>query len=218
MTDRFHAIIDDQTMIRFEPKSIVFDQGEENFAWFEVVEGAVRLCRYLEDGTRHIDRFALAGDILGTNSEVYSASAETLQPTVLRRHALSGMDGEWLNAHAAQAIASLEQSVLLLRRPSAIQRIAAFIDRLVSRIGRGDIVDLPMSRVDIADHLGLTPSTVSRSLGTLARMGIIETDGLHRISAIDRRRLALLGGLDDPSSLIVDRDDTRLFGLAGATL
>jgi CRP/FNR family nitrogen fixation transcriptional regulator len=77
---------------------------------------------------------------------------------------------------------SLERAqdhMLLLGRKSALEKIATFLLDLSERLG-DDQVDLPMSRTDIADHLGLTIETVSRTLTQLERQHVIELPAHRR--------------------------------------
>ena len=82
----------------------------------------------------------------------------------------------------------------MLGRKTAIEKIATFLIDLADRSPDGDHVDLPMSRTDIADYLGLTIETVSRSLTQLERQGIIGLPA-HRRSIVlrDKRELERLG-------------------------
>jgi CRP/FNR family nitrogen fixation transcriptional regulator len=79
--------------------------------------------------------------------------------------------------------------MLLLGRKSAVEKIATFLLDLSARTG-DDAVELPMSRTDIADHLGLTIETVSRSLTQLERQRVIEVPA-HRRSIVLRNKAAL---------------------------
>lgn len=79
---------------------------------------------------------------------------------------------------------------MLLGRKSAKERIASFLLGLAERLDAAGVVDLPMSRADIADHLGLTVESVSRSLTQLERAGIIELPA-HRRTVVLRDKAAL---------------------------
>jgi CRP/FNR family transcriptional regulator, nitrogen fixation regulation protein len=57
---------------------------------------------------------------------------------------------------------------MLLLVKSAQQRVACFLLEMSKRLGAGEAVELPMSRQDIADYLGLTIETVSRTMSQLA--------------------------------------------------
>jgi len=82
---------------------------------------------------------------------------------------------------------------LLLGRMTAPERIAAFLIEMFERRERPKAVELPMSRIDIADYLGLTIETVCRTLSTFRRDGIIAVPNPHRIEFLDRAALEEIG-------------------------
>ena len=79
---------------------------------------------------------------------------------------------------ASHELAAAQDQMMLLGRKSARERVVSFILMLsnsATRHGRlGDPVFLPMSRNDIADYLGLTTETVSRTVTLLKKQGLIE--------------------------------------------
>ncbi len=95
---------------------------------------------------------------------------------------------------AADDLALEHRQMLLLGRMKATERVASFLLDQMTRVQPRGIqwprVYLPMSRSDIADHLGLTTETVSRALGTLTRLGIIAAPNLHEITILQEERLA----------------------------
>jgi CRP/FNR family nitrogen fixation transcriptional regulator len=82
-----------------------------------------------------------------------------------------------------------QNHMLLLGRKSALEKIATFLLDLAERTAHGDAVDLPMSRSDIADHLGLTIETVSRSFTQLERQGVIELPTARRVMLSNKNAL-----------------------------
>ncbi|TAJ90846.1 helix-turn-helix domain-containing protein [Reyranella sp.] len=176
----------------------VLRKGEELFAegdaadWFyKVMTGAIRTSKLLSDGRRQIGAFHLAGEIFGLEAgEVHRFTAEALAgATVLafRRTCLelSAHDSEALREEVlASAIRSLDRAqehMLLLGRKTAQEKVAAFLLDMADRMldGEGPF-ELPMSRSDIADYLGLTIETVSRTLSQFTR------DSLIRLPAASR--------------------------------
>jgi CRP/FNR family nitrogen fixation transcriptional regulator len=89
-----------------------------------------------------------------------------------------------------RALERAQNHMLLLGRKSAMERIATFLLDLAGRISENGQFDLPMSRIDIADYLGLTIETVSRSFTQLERQGAIEVP-VHRRSIVLRDTAAL---------------------------
>lgn len=177
----------------------VFGEGEPADQVFKVVSGAVRGFRVLADGRRQICDFYLPGDIFGLDlGETYRIAAEALCDTVLivaRRSLL----GEGRDPAAARALFNLameqlrrgQELALTLGRRSARERMGCFLLDLESRLGESACLDLPMSRQDIADHLGLTIETVSRTLTQMQNAGLVRISGARSVEL--RQRQALSG-------------------------
>jgi CRP/FNR family transcriptional regulator len=194
------ALGDLKHIVHYKRKAVLFDQGERADCVHIVTEGGVRLYKTMPDGRRQIIGFALPGDLLGLaidNSNAYSA--EALIATSACRFSRKAF-GELLDQmpHLLQrmhAMMSHELSIaqdhmMLLGQYSARQKVAAFVLQVRDRWrmnGASVHVPLPMSRQDIADYLGLSIETVSRTLGRLERMKllVVVPDGV-RILDIDR--------------------------------
>ncbi|WP_198598340.1 Crp/Fnr family transcriptional regulator [Mangrovicella endophytica] len=153
-----------------------------------VIEGCLRLYRILPDGQRVIVGFAFKGEMLGLSSpHVYAYTAEAVTPVRLGRVAMSRfreiVDGstvlrpQFLDL-LCEEMREARRHMILVARLSADERIASFLLSAARRLGtdRDDrvVVDLPMQRLDIADHLGLTIETVCRVLSRHKRAGTIE--------------------------------------------
>jgi CRP-like cAMP-binding protein len=85
-----------------------------------------------------------------------------------------------------------EDHVLTLGRRSAAERVASFLLDLAERLGGRDEIALPMSRQDIADYLGLTIETVSRTLTQLQTRGFIRAEGCRQLRLQRRATLSEL--------------------------
>lgn len=178
----------------------IFAEGNRAAYFYKVVSGAVRTFKLLSDGRRQIDAFHLAGDIFGLESgDEHRFSAEALGEATIVAYrrcsldVLASRDQAFANQVIASMMRSLERAqnhMLLLGRKHALEKIATFLLVLSERLTEDGHVDLPMSRIDIADHLGLTIETVSRSLTQLERRGIIELPA-HRRSIVLRDKAAL---------------------------
>lgn len=190
----------------------VLTKGEELFAegdaaeyFYKVVSGAIRTCKLLSDGRRQIDAFHLAGDIFGLEfGTEYRFTAETLGDATLVAYRRSRL-GELTAADpafAGQVLTSMmkclrraQDHMLLLGRKTAQEKIATFLLDMAKRISSDDEhLELPMQRSDIADHLGLTIETVSRTLTCFVRQGLIYVRTGSR--SIDIRNIAALRKLD----------------------
>ena len=114
--------------------------------------------------------------------------------------------GDFVDAHprmerqlyclAARQLGAAGDQMVLLGRKTALERLASFIIELRERSVRGGrndaMVDLPMSRSDIADYLGLTKETVSRLLARLRARGLIRLAAIDRVEILDPAGLARL--------------------------
>jgi CRP/FNR family transcriptional regulator, nitrogen fixation regulation protein len=168
----------------------VFGEADPADYFYKVVSGAVRTYKVLNDGRRQIGAFYLPGDIFGLEvGEVHSFSAEAVNDSVVlivKRSAvvaLATCDGDvaqQLWALTGRELQRAQKHVLLLIK-SAQERVAAFLLEMATRFAACDEVDLPMSRQDIADYLGLTIETVSRTLTQLENAAAIELASARRI-------------------------------------
>jgi CRP/FNR family nitrogen fixation transcriptional regulator len=182
----------------FSKDQQVFCEGGSTDFIYRVVSGAVRVTRLLADGRRQISDFYLPGDVFGVELDAMrSASAEALGETVLvvarRSNLTSDPDhGARMWRHASRELRRCRDHVLTLGRRSAAERLAGFLIDLAQRLDADDAFDLPMGRQDIADYLGLTIETVSRTMTQLQNEGLIALPGARRVRL---RRPAALADL-----------------------
>jgi CRP/FNR family transcriptional regulator, anaerobic regulatory protein len=174
--------------VHFLPRETAFAQEELTTSFLNLLEGVMRLYKLLPDGRRQIVGFALPGDFLGLpTSAHHSFSADAIGPVTVCRFprasfALFIEDKPHLlrriNELMARELSHAHDHMVLLGRRSAEEKVASFVlawrDRL-ARLGTAtSTVPLPMGRQDIADFLGLTIETVSRTFTKLERDGLIE--------------------------------------------
>lgn len=169
--------------MRYERNEEVFGQDEPAEYVYRVVSGAVRTMRFSSDGRRQILGFHLPGDVFGLEiGDCYSLSAEAVAASdvvMVRRSALEKAAHE--DARAARSLLQLtsaqladaREHALVLGRRGAGERVAAFLLQLANRFVAKRELDLPMSRADIADYLGLTIETVSRAFSEFERNAAI---------------------------------------------
>lgn len=184
--------------MHFAPDSSLYEEGDEAGCFYKVVSGVVRTCRFSSDGRRHIDAFYKAGDIFGFElgaEHRFSAEAVTACAVLpCRRRGLeeaAARDGAAVLELYAYAMRQLDRARAhsqLLGRCSAAQKLGIFLLELSAGRNGGEI-ELPMTRQDIADYLGLTIETVSRTLAQLERSKIIRLHAARKIEVQDRAAL-----------------------------
>jgi CRP/FNR family nitrogen fixation transcriptional regulator len=172
----------------------IFAEGDDTEYFYKVVTGTVRTYKLLNDGRRQIDAFHLPGDVFGLEpEEQHRNSAEAVGEVTVTAHKRSAMaanDAAFSNQLLAAMTRRLEcaqNHMLVLGCKNAQEKIASFLLGLAERLSTADRVDLPMMRSDIADHLGLTIETVSRTLAELVREGVIGLAAGHRAVTLNDR-------------------------------
>jgi CRP/FNR family transcriptional regulator len=174
--------------VYFTAGETVFSEQDITTSFYNVLEGVMRLYKLLPDGRRQIVGFALPGDFLGMNvSGRHNFSADAIGAVTVCQFAKAAF-GRFIeerphrlrriNELAVRELSLARDHMVLLGRRSAEEKVATFLlgwrERLMPLNGPSDTVPLPMSRQDIADYLGLTIETVSRTLTRFERIGLIE--------------------------------------------
>jgi CRP/FNR family nitrogen fixation transcriptional regulator len=182
--------------MRFSRNEEVFAEEEEADFVYQVISGAVREVRILSDGRRLIGAFHLPGDVFGLNcGEAHRCGAEAVadcEIALVRRSALNrmvetdGVAARRLWEFTARDLSRLQDHMLDLGRKSAVERVASFLIGMAARGPSPENLDLPMSRGDIGDYLGLTIETVSRTLTQLERDQAISMSGSRHIMLRER--------------------------------
>ncbi len=180
---------------------MLFEEGDPADDVFTITVGMIKLYKLMSDGRRQIMGFLVPGDFLGLAfGRTYVYSAEALVPTTtcrFRRPQFLALLDECpslekdILTRTATELAAAQEQMLLLGRKTARERVASFLVALARRRGidSGRPLELAMSRADIADYLGLTTETVSRTLGRLGKDRLIELADAHTVVL---RRLAAL--------------------------
>ena len=184
--------------MRFARNNEIYGEHEPSEYLYQVISGAVRTYRMLDDGRRQISAFYLPGDIFGVEAgDMHLCSAEAicdLQILVAKRSAVMARAEHerslarqlWmLTMRELQRVQ--EHSLALIK--SAEERVAGFLLEMAGRNSAGVAVELPMSRQDIADYLGLTIETVSRTFTQFVHSGTIALETSRRIQLRNRPAL-----------------------------
>lgn len=186
---------------------LIMEEGDPARHFYNVNSGTVRLFKSLPDGRRQITGFATTGHFIGlasTDVNIVSAEAiDTVQLCRFSRATLASMQAEYpalerkLLDIAIHELALNQQQLLLLGRKTALEKIATFLlswkqDQTScpgSLPHNSSVPTLPLSRMDLADYLGLTIETVSRSLSSLKKSGLIEIPTIHEIILLQPKAL-----------------------------
>jgi CRP/FNR family transcriptional regulator len=185
------------------PGGVLFHEGDPAEYVMNVTSGAVKLFKLLGDGRRQILGFRFAGDFLGLSAGAdYAYSAETLTDSKLCRFPRKKLDvlrdrfphlDRRLLSLSIDELTAAQEQLLLLGRKTAEERLVSFLILLSQgQVRRGETSDpirLPMTRSDIADYLGLTIETVSRTFSALRKKGLIELPNTIEVHLVDRDRL-----------------------------
>jgi CRP/FNR family nitrogen fixation transcriptional regulator len=180
----------------------IYGEGSAADEFFEVVTGMVRTCKFLKNGRRQIDAFHTQGEVFGVEAaSEHGFSAEAVcDCTVIsyRRHGRHGVNfgdaqmSEQMFGFAMRRVARAQNHALLLGCLSAIEKVANFLTEWAEHSPGGTDITLAMARGDIADYLGLTIETVSRTLSHLERESIIAIPSPRQIRLTNPKALQVL--------------------------
>lgn len=197
----------DSERVALEPREALFHQGDEARFVYTLADGVARLTRVLPDGRQAVIGFRFAGDVIGFNpAGEHSFGAEMLTAgtvcrlerrrldVLFRRYPV--LERRFLDL-CMRELAASQDHILALGRFSAEERVAAFLVSLIEAQERrgqpGPVFDLPATRADIGEFLGLTLETVSRAFSAFRRRGWVRLHGHSRIELADRAALVALG-------------------------
>lgn len=189
--DRLAAIVSHRDVT---PGQVIFEEGETADYVYNISSGEVRLYKLLPDGRRQITGFLGEGDFLGlVTDDAYAYGAEAMTDVELCCMRLNNLERliadippmrEKLLDMSRDELAAAQEQMLLLGRKTAREKLLSF---LLNRYDHQDPkpadqkLSLPMSRTDIADYLGLTIETVSRTFTALRDEGLIELIDTHTV-------------------------------------
>lgn len=176
----------------------IFAAGDPARHWYRLTSGSVRVFRVLRDGRRHVSDFVFPGQFFGFEAgPLHVQGAEAIEPACVVAHACEAIEQRVAHdAAARQAVrkvlmarlAEAQERTMLLGRLNATGRLAAFLLVMAQRRAHanplGLVADLPMSRIDIADYLGLTVETVSRLFTAMRGRGQIRLVGPNRVEIL----------------------------------
>jgi CRP/FNR family nitrogen fixation transcriptional regulator len=177
----------------------IYAEGDASDCWYKVVSGTVRICKWMADGRRHIAEFCFSGDCFGLPaSGTRAATAEAIGDVVVMRYPQRAADrlidetprlAREMYNRTLRELTQTQTHTFVLSRMTAPERLANFLLEFAERREMPRALDLPMSRYDIADYLGLTMETVCRTFTAFRRKGIIALPTPQRVELRDRNAL-----------------------------
>jgi CRP/FNR family transcriptional regulator, nitrogen fixation regulation protein len=179
----------------------IYREGDSVNYVYKVLAGAACTYKILVDGRRQIASFYLPGDAFGFESaDTQPFTAEAIATTTIvsiKRSSIMMLAENDPNAGGELTMWALTelfraQRHLLMLSQTALARVAAFLLEMAERLKTSPELELPMGRREIADYLGLTIETVSRTLARLEQSSVIRLESSRRINLLDPDRLISL--------------------------
>lgn len=190
--------------LNFSRGETIFNDGDPAQHTYELASGVVRLCKHMADGRRQIAQFMLPGDFFSfMDTAEHSFTAEAVNDVILFCYPYRQIERladerpsmrKNFTAALTRQVRDIQNHLVTLGRQSAEEKLAAFLLLLAGHNGARthSTLDVPMSRKDISDYLGLTAETVCRTLSSMKREGLIEIPNLHQIVIRDFECLGAL--------------------------
>ena len=187
------------TTLQYPAGKVIYREATNAHSVFIIASGIVKLYRDLPSGKRPVMAFLFADDVFGLGQAgQYVNSAQAISPVALySMHAAALTDALRHDADLAcqflckvmnELTGSLRHTVIVRRR-DALGRVTMFLRMLEdSRRSEDSKIEVPVSRLDAANYLGLSLEAVSRALSQLERSGIIAFEGRRSVRVLDRMR------------------------------
>jgi CRP/FNR family transcriptional regulator, nitrogen fixation regulation protein len=198
----------DGLIVPFEVGQEVVGEGDPTESYYLVMRGMFRAVKFTRDGRRQVFAFYMPGDICGLEPDAAHKltieAVDTAAMAILPRNAcrVRMNDDPRLNAAlfdgATRALTLSIDHMMMIGRSSAEERLAWFLIMLSARSADPDalVLDLAMQRQDIADYLGLTIETVSRTFTLFRDRGFLKLPRKRRVEIVRPNALARLAAAD----------------------
>ena len=192
-----------------EPGDFLFGEQEQASYFANIISGVVKLTKTLSDGRQQVVGLQFASDFLGRPyrpTSPYSAEAVTrIHLCTYEKRQFERLVSEMpgfehrLFENTLDELDAAHEWMLLLGRKSAQEKVASFLQMVAQRIDavgcKGRLpgtplrFDLPITRAEIADFLGLTIETVSRQFSKLKVGKVIGLEGSRTVIVLDQAGL-----------------------------
>jgi len=179
------------TVRRYGARQRVFSAGDAARFIYEVAQGCVLVSRYLDDGRRQILDIVGPGRLFGFSGHLHRCTAEAVIPSMvcsLDRASARRSPVVSLRVEAAmeRELDHLRDIAVLLGRKTAMERVSTLLVFLLETQPAGErTARLPISRTEMADYLGLTIETVSRTLTRLRQALLIDLQDAETVTVRD---------------------------------
>ncbi|MDI7863569.1 Crp/Fnr family transcriptional regulator [Rhizobiaceae bacterium n13] len=198
------------TRRRIEAGSEVVGQGERVGSYSNIMRGVIKLSKMMADGRQQIVGLQFAPDFMGrpfvAESTLSAEAAIDTEICAFPRAIIDRMVSETpelehrLHNQALKELDEARDWMLTLGRKTAQEKVASFLYLIATNVDPECIdksaFDLPLSRADIADFLGLTIETVSRQMTKLRKENIIHVENNRHVIVPDLERLGRTAGND----------------------
>jgi len=231
------ASLDDQALLALskfsrrktlKPHEVIFHEGDISSHYFSVMAGAIKLVKNLADGHQHIIGLiyspGFAGQCLNSH-HTYSAEAATevelcsysREPFDIFEKAHPELEHKIFEI-TVRELDTCRDWMLLLGRKCSYERVAGFLLMMADRLFETGAASpnknyahfqLPFTRLEIADYLGLTLETVSRQFSLLKQEKIIALPSSRDVVIADLQLLGAIANIETCSNS-VRFDETRL--------
>lgn len=201
--DEMQEVVKESYSVVHAKGQTIYQAGDRSDGLYIVHKGRVKIYRLSDNGKEQLVRILEPGDFTGELS-LFNDSAHDAFAEALERVELCVMGREsfqrFLLKYPAIALKVLtefstrltkvEQQAANIAMETTEKRVAMYLTEVVNEQKRHTIT-LPMSRKDLASHLGTTPETVSRKLTELEQAGYIKQSGQREIVILDLDALVL---------------------------
>lgn len=187
-------------------KETVFLEGDNAANLFEVVDGVAKIYKMLGDGRTIITGFAYPRSLLGlARADRYYYNVDAITNVTLIAHPKTEVEArlkenptylQHLLDETNDELAQAQERMMVLGRKTPLEKVASFLLRICQWQDEDRALHLPMTRHDIADYLGLTTETVSRTLTQLRDQHVIRSTNQHDVEIVDLEKLEALSEID----------------------
>jgi CRP/FNR family transcriptional regulator len=188
---------------RLERGQMLVSEGDTPKYAYGILSGGLKLFKCLRDGRTQMTGYLIPGDFLGLPLRgAYPYSVEAYAETILCQFPVACLQKvferhprlrTWLHEITYDDLAAAQEHMLLLGRKTMMERVCTFLVGLLKRVeemkGPVDRLTIPMLRSEIAEYLGVTMETVSRSFSRLQRDGLIAIEHTNEFRILDRSEL-----------------------------